>query len=124
MKKSMKKNVAALENVNLLTLTSKVNAYIAKNNLEATEDGIRLVKMTLRHSVHHFPKNIPFIAAVKKCGEKQVVFALKRTKYALIDDIDISSETNVGKEFTIDGVRYVQFDTINGYPRYKPLLKH
>lgn len=122
MKKNNKK-VAALENVNLLTLNSKINEYIAKNNLTPTEDKVRLVKMTLRHHVHHFPKDIPFIAAVRKCGEHQVVFAIKRTKFALIDDIDISSETNVGKEFEISGVRYVQSDTINGYPRYKPIIK-
>ena len=120
MKKNNKK-VAALENVNLLTLTSKINEYIAKNDLTPTEDKVRLVQMTLRHHVHHFPKDIPFIAAVRKCGESQVVFAIKRTKYAVIEDIDISSETNVGKEFTISGVRYVQSDTINGYPRYKPI---
>ncbi|MBE6450679.1 MAG: hypothetical protein E7016_01800 [Alphaproteobacteria bacterium] len=120
MKKNNKK-VAALENVNLLTLTSKVNEYIAKNDLTPTEDKVRLVQMTLRHHVHHFPKDIPFIAAVRKCGESQVVFSIKRTKYAVIEDIDISSETNVGKEFTISGVRYVQSDTINGYPRYKPI---
>ena len=122
MKKNNKK-VAALENVNLYTLTAKVNEFIAKNNLEPTEDKVRLVKMTLRHHVHHFPQDIPFIAAVRKCGEQQVVFAIKRTKYALIDDIDVSSETNVGKEFEISGVRYVLEDTINGYPRYKPLIK-
>ncbi|MBQ8870830.1 MAG: hypothetical protein IJ019_05590 [Alphaproteobacteria bacterium] len=122
MKKS-NKNVAALENVNLLTLTAKVNEYITKNDLEPTEDKVRLVKMTLRHHVHHFPKDIPFIAAVRKCGESQVVFSIKRTKYAVIEDIDISSETNVSKEFTISGVRYVQSDTINGYPRYKPIIK-
>lgn len=121
--KSIKKNVAALENVNLLTLTAKVNKYIAKNNLEPTESNVRLVKMTLRHHVHHFPENIPFIAAVRRCGEQQVVFSIKRTKYALIDDIDVSSETNVGKEFEISGVRYVQVDTINGFPRYKPVIK-
>lgn len=121
--KNIKKNVAALENVNLLTLTAKVNEYIAKNNLEPTESNVRLVKMTLRHHVHHFPENIPFIAAVRRCGEQQVVFSIKRTKYALIDDIDVSSETNVGKEFEISGVRYVQVDTINGFPRYKPLNK-
>ncbi len=121
--KNIKKNVAALENVNLLTLTAKVNEYIAKNNLEPTESNVRLVKMTLRHHVHHFPENIPFIAAVRRCGEQQVVFSIKRTKYALIDDIDVSSETNVGKEFEISGVRYVQVDTINGFPRYKPLIK-
>lgn len=80
--------------------------------------------MTLRHPVHHFPTNIPFIAAVRKCGEKQVVFAIKRAKIALIDDAFVSSETKVGKEFTIDGVQYFQFDTINGYPRYKPLINH
>lgn len=119
----MKKNVAALENVNLLTLNEKVNEYIVRNNLTPTEDKVRLVKMTLRHHVHHFPENIPFIAAVRRCGEQQVVFSIKRTKYALIDDIDISSETNVGKEFEISGVRYVQVDTINGFPRYKPIIK-
>lgn len=119
----MKKNVAALENVNLLTLNEKVNEYIVRNNLTPTEDKVRLVKMTLRHHVHHFPENIPFIAATRKCGEQQVVFSIKRTKYALIDDIDISSETNVGKEFEISGVRYVQVDTINGFPRYKPVIK-
>lgn len=124
MKKKMKKNVAALENVNLLVLTSKVNAYISQNNLEASENNVRLVKMTLRHPVRHFPTSIPFIAAVRKCGERQVVFAIKNTKFALIDDIDVSSETNVGKEFAIDGVQYVQIDTINGYPRYKPLINH
>lgn len=123
MKKNDKKNVAARENVNLLTLTSKVNGYINKNNLTPTEDKVRLVKMTLRHHVHHFPKDIPFIAAVRKCGESQVVFSIKRTKFALIDDIDISSETNVGKEFEISGVRYVIADTVNGYPRYKPIIK-
>ena len=52
MKKNSKK-VAALENVNLYTLTAKVNEFIAKNNLEPTEDKVRLVKMTLRHHVHH-----------------------------------------------------------------------
>ncbi len=123
MKKNQKRNVAALENVNLLTLNEKVNEYIVRNNLTPTEDKVRLVKMTLRHHVHHFPENIPFIAAVRKCGEQQVVFSIKRTKYALIDDIDISSETNVGKEFEVNGIKYVQKDTINGYPRYKPLIK-
>lgn len=120
MSKVKKEKVVAMENVNLLTLTDKVNKYAAKNNLVTTENGVRLVQMTLRHHVHHFPTNIPFIAAVKKCGEKQVVFFVKRTKFAVIDDIDISSETNVGKTFEIDGVRYELKDTINGYPRYKP----
>ena len=114
------KKVVAMENINLLTLTEKVNNFAAKNNLEVSENGVRFVQMTLRHHVHHFPTNIPFVAAVKKCGEKQVVFFVKRTKFAVIDDIDISSETKIGKSFEIDGVRYELKDTINGYPRYKP----
>ena len=120
MSKIKKEKVVALENVNLLTLTDKVNRYVAKNNLVSSEHKVRLVQMTLRHPIHHFPVNIPFVAAVKKCGEKQVVFMIKRTKFAVINDIDISSETNIGKSFEIDGVRYELKDTINGYPRYKP----
>ena len=121
MKRNERKSLLALENVNMLIINTKVDEYIKRNELLPTEEKIRLVKMTLRHHVHHFPTGIPFIAAVRKCGEKQVVFSIKRTKFAVIDDIDISSETNVGKEFEISGVRYVQADTINGYPRFKPV---
>lgn len=124
MKKNQKKSVLSLENVNMVCLTSKVNDFVAKNDLTPTDKKVRLVQLTLRHPVHHLPVNIPFIAAIRKCGEKQVVYALKRSKFAIVDDIDISSETRVSTEFTIDGVRYVQKDTINGYPRFVPLLKH
>ena len=122
MKKNAKKSVLSLENVNMVCLTSKVNEFVTKNDLTPTENRVRLVQLTLRHPVHHLPVNIPFIAAIQKCGEKQVVYSLKRSKFAIVDDIDVSSETRVSTEFTIDGVRYVQKDTINGLARYEPKM--
>lgn len=77
-----------------------------------------MVKMTLRHHVHHFPVNIPFIAVVKACNDDQnIVFSVKRKKMAVIPSIAISSETNVDS-FEIDGIIYEQQDTMNGFPRY------
>ena len=114
----MKTKNIAMENLNLLLIDNKMNAYIKKNGLTQTEERCRLVKMTLRHHVHHFPENVPFIAAVKKCGEQNVVFFLKRTKMASIADIDISSETNIKDSFEVDGQTYKMKDTINGFPRY------
>lgn len=111
----------ALENVNELLLNNKINEYIVKNGLMSTEDKCRLVKMTLRYSVPHFPTNIPFIAAVKNCNDGMiVVFNIHRSKMAVLPGNSVSSETKVGKRFTIARTMYEEFDKINGFRRYKP----
>ncbi len=114
----------AKENLNLLVLNNKLNEFIAANQEEATEGKARLVKMTLRGDVHHFPTNIPFIGATIRCaGDKQAVFFIKRKKLAMVESGAISSETNVGDSFEIDNVQYVLEDRINGFPRFKPVFK-
>lgn len=119
--KSGKNKHVALENVNMLVINEKLSKFIEKQGAEATEDKCRLVQMVLRHKIHHFPIDIPFIAAVKNCGEGQVaVFNIKRTKLALIPGHSIAAETNVGKAFEISGVRYTLDDTVNGFERFKP----
>ena len=118
------KKTAALENVNVFVLNEKLNAYIQEHGLEPIEGKCRLVKMTLRHKVHHFPVNVPIIAAVRNCKDgKQVVFNIKRKKMTVIENMAISSKVNVDKDFTIDNVQYVVADTINGFVRYKPQMK-
>ena len=120
MKREKNKHVA-LENVNMLVLNEKLNDFIRRQGVKATEDKCRLVQVVLRHKIHHFPIDIPFIAAVKNCGEGQVaVFNIKRTKLALIPGHSIAAETNVGKGFEISGVRYTLDDTVNGFERFKP----
>lgn len=119
----MSKNSVSLENVNLFLVNNKIDEFLAQNNLQATEARCRLVQVVLRHKVHHFPVNIPFIAAVKKCDNgQQVVYKIKRSKIAAIDDIAISSETKVGQSFQIDRVTYEAVDTISGFARYKPIF--
>lgn len=123
MRKNNKK-AAALENVNMLLLDRKLNEYMDKNGLSATEQRCRLVQVVFRHKVPHFPANIPFIAAIKNCGRgQQVVFGIKQSKISVIDESCLSSETTVGRAFIIDGIRYVLEDTVNGFQRYKPLFK-
>lgn len=118
----MKKSVS-LENVNMLLLNQKINEYISQNGLNSAEPHCRLVQLVLRHKVHHFPINIPFIAAVKKCDdEKQVVFNVKRAKCACIQDISIASETKVEDSFVIDNIMYEKIDVLNGQPRYQPIF--
>ena len=117
----MAKKIAAMENVNGVVLNNKINEFIKENGLEAKENHCRLVKMVLRHHVHSFPQNIPFIAAVTACADGQnVVFFLKRKKLAVISGNSIASETKVGNDFEIGGVKYVLKDTLNGIPRYEP----
>ena len=116
--------VAAKENVNLLVLNEKLNEFIQENEEKATEAKARLVKMTLRSDVLHFPTNIPFIGATIRCAnDKQAVFFIKRKKMAIVEVGAISSETNVGDSFEIDNVRYVIEDKLNGFPRYKPVFQ-
>ncbi len=111
----------ANENLNLLVLNNKLKQFIADNNEEAAEGKARLVKMTLRGDVHHFPTNIPFIGATIRCeGDKQAVFFIKRKKLAFVESGAIASETNVGDTFEVDNIQYVLKDTINGFPRYEP----
>lgn len=121
---NVKKSVTS-DNINSFFLDEKINAYIRKIGTIADEQKCRLVKMVLRHEVHHFPINIPFIAAVKRCKNGKVaVFNIKRAKTAFIDGHSIASETLVDKEFVIDGVRYVEtVPYADGYPRYQPLFK-
>ena len=116
-----KKTVVSLENINMMILSEKVNNAIEANALSPHETQARLVQMSLRHEVHHFPKGIPFIAVVRHCSDgKSVVYNVKRSKMAVIEQDSISSETNVGKSFKIGSVNYIMKDTINGFPRYVP----
>lgn len=113
----------ALENTNVLIINKKMDEYIAEQKMTAKENKCRLVQLVLRHKVHRYPVNIPFIAAVKSLKDGKVaVFNLKRTAFATIDGDAIASETNVGREFVIDGVRYVRTDTVDGMARYKPVF--
>lgn len=115
--------VTSLENLNTMLLSEKLNEFIAGEGAKALAKNCRLVRMSLCEKVHHFPINIPFIAAVVECeGGKQAVFFIKRKKYAMIDGSAVSSSKNVGESFEIDNVKYVLEDTINGMPRYKPVF--
>ena len=116
--------VTSPENLNTLVLTEKLNEFIAASNTKALAKNCHLVRMSLSEKVHHFPINIPFIAATIECeGGKQAVFFIKRKKYALIEGSAVSSSKNVGESFEIDNVRYVLEDTINEMPRYKPVFQ-
>ncbi len=116
--------IVAPEFVNLMVLDQKLKSFISESDEEATEAKARLVKMTLRGDVHHFPTNIPFVGATIRCAnDKQAVFFIKRKKIAFVESGDIASETNIGNEFEIDNVRYVLQDKLNDFPRYKPDLK-
>ena len=115
--------VTSLENLNTLVLSEKLNEFIAGEGAKALAKNCRLVRMSLCEKVHHFPINIPFIAAAVECeGGKQAVFFIKRKKYAMIDGSAVSSSKNVGESFEIDNVKYVLEGTINGMPRYKPVF--
>ena len=115
--------VTSLENLNTMLLSEKLNEFIAGEGAKALAKNCRLVRMSLSEKVHHFPVNIPFIAAAVECeGGKQAVFFIKRKKYAMIDGSAVSSSKNVGESFEIDNVKYVLEDTINGMPRYKPVF--
>ncbi|HCU58460.1 MAG TPA: hypothetical protein DIC64_00580 [Alphaproteobacteria bacterium] len=112
---------ASLENVNAIVLNEKLGDFIAQNGTKAVSN-CRLVRMSLSEKVHHFPQNIPFIAAVRECeGGKQAVFFIKRKKYALVEGAAVSSSKNVGESFEIDNVKYILEDTMNDMPRYKPV---
>jgi len=114
--------VSSLENVNAVVLNEKLGEFIKENGAKPVSN-CRLVKMSLSEKVHHFPQNIPFIAAVVECeGGKQAVFFIKRKKYALVEGVAVSSSKNVGESFEIDNIKYVIEDTINGMPRYKPVF--
>ena len=120
----MKSNKVSLENVNMLVVNNRLDEFINKKGTSATEGKCRLVQLVLRHKIHHFPTDIPFVAVVKNCADGQVaVFNIKRTKLALIPGDAVAAETNVGKAFEISGVRYTLTDTINGFERYKPRNK-
>ena len=120
----MKSNKVSLENVNMLVVNNRLNEFINKKGISATEGKCRLVQLVLRHKVHHFPTGIPFVAVVKNCTDNQVaVFNIKRTKLALISGHSVAAETTVGKTFEISGVKYTLTDTINGFERYKPRNK-
>ena len=113
----------SLENVNTMVLTEKLNEFIAENGVKALSKNCRLVRMSLSEKVHHFPVDIPFIAAVTECeGGKQAVFFIKRKKFALIEGAVVSSSKNVGESFEIDNVKYVLEDKLNDMPRYKPVF--
>lgn len=117
----MAKKIAALENVNLIVLNNKINDFMTENKLQAQEGHCRLVRMVLRHHVHSFPQNIPFIAAVTACANgENVVFGIKRKKMAIIPGNSIASETKIGDTFEMGGVKYAIKDTVNGIPRYEP----
>jgi len=116
-------NIASLENVNTIVLNEKLKEFIAGENAKPIAKNCRLVRMSLCEKVHHFPVNIPFIAATIECeGGKQAVFFIKRKKYALIEGSAISSSKNVGDSFEIDNIKYILEDTINEMPRYKPVF--
>lgn len=118
------KKIKSLESVNGYILNEKIEKFITENKIQANEQKCRFVKITLRHPVHHFPTGIPFIAAVRNCAdEKNVVIGIKRNKIALIDQDAISSQTNVGDTFEINNISYKLKDTLNGFPRYEPILK-
>ena len=115
--------VTSLENLNTLVLTEKLNEFIATSGTKAIAKNCRLVRMSLCEKVHHFPVNIPCIAATIECeGGKQAVFFIKRKKYAIIEGSAVSSSKNVGETFEINNVRYVLEDKINEMPRYKPVF--
>lgn len=114
---------SSLENVNAVVLTEKLNEFIAGENVKPLSDKCRIVRMTLSEKVHHFPVNIPFIAAAVECEEgKQAVFFIKRKKYAIIEGAAVSASKNVGDSFEIDNIKYVLEGTLNGMPRYKPVF--
>lgn len=114
----------SLEALNTHVLNDKINEILAEQGLSSVEEKCRLVRMTLRHDVHHFPVNIPFIAAIRHCTDgKNVVINLQRGKTAIIDHDAISSETNVRESFKIGKINYVLKDTINGFPRYEPKFR-
>ena len=116
--------IISFENTNAWILNQKLDKHIASQDLKAKEDKCRMVQVVLRHKVHKFPVGIPIVAAVKSLENGKVaVFNIKRSTAAIMDGIDIASETNIGREFAIDGVRYILEDTINGFPRYKPQFK-
>ena len=115
--------VSSLENVNTIVLTEKLSEFIKESNVKAVSDKCRIVKMSLSEKVHHFPVDIPFIAAVMDCEEgKQALFFIKRKKFALVEGGIVSSSKNVGNSFEIDGIKYVLEDTVNDMPRYKPVF--
>jgi len=115
--------VASLENVNAVVLTEKLNEFIAQSGVKPLSDKCRIVKMTLSDKIHHFPVNIPFIAAVIECEEgKQAVFFIKRKKLALVEGASVSSSKNVGNSFEIDDIKYVLEDKLNDLPRYRPVF--
>ncbi len=115
--------VSSLENVNTIVLTEKLSEFIKESNVKAVSDKCRIVKMSLSEKVHHFPIDIPFIAAVMDCEEgKQALFFIKRKKFALVEGNAVSSSKNVGNSFEIDGIKYVLEDTVNDMPRYKPVF--
>ncbi len=114
----------SLENLNLLLINDKLNGFVDKQGTTAVESKCRLVNMVLRHKIHHFPIDIPFVAAVKNCENGKVaVFNIKRKKMAIIPGNSVAAETSVGKTFKIRGVTYTLADTINGFERYKPDYK-
>ena len=114
---------SSLENVNTVVLTEKLNEFIASEGVKPLSDKCRLVRMTLSEKVHHFPVNIPFIAAVIECEEgKQAVFFVKRKKFAVIEGATVSASKSVGDSFEIDNIKYVLEGTLNGMPRYKPVF--
>ena len=113
----------ALENTNVININKKMDEYIAAQRMAAKENKCRMVQLVLRHKVHKFPVGIPVVAAVKSLEDGKVaVFNLKRTTMAIIEGDAIASETNIDREFIIDGIRYVQIDTINGFQRYKSIF--
>ena len=115
--------VSSLENVNTIVLTEKLSEFIKESNVKAVSDKCRIVKMSLSEKVHHFPIDIPFIAAVMDCEEgKQALLFIKRKKFALVEGNAVSSSKNVGNSFEIDGIKYVLEDTVNDMPRYKPVF--
>ena len=115
--------VSSLENVNTIVLTEKLSEFIKESGVKAVSDKCRIVKMSLSEKVHHFPVDIPFIAAVMDCEEgKQALFFIKRKKFALVEGGIVSSSKNVGNSFEIDGIKYVLEDTVNDMPRYKPVF--
>lgn len=116
--------IISFENTNAWILNQKLDKHIVAKGFMSKEDKCRMVQVVLRHKVHKFPVGIPIVAAVKSLENGKVaVFNIKRSTAAIVDGIDIASETNIGREFAIDGVRYILQDTINGFPRYKPQFK-
>ena len=78
--------VSSLENVNTIVLTEKLSEFIKESGVKAVSDKCRIVKMSLSEKVHHFPVDIPFIAAEldREDGQQALCFTT-RPKFAIVE---------------------------------------